>query len=148
MAKRLLIVAAAGNFAVALLHFALAFAGEAANRYFGAPPGVLRLLRQEHPLFILLVMGMAALFGAAGLYNASGAGRLRRLPLLRSVLVATGLVYTLRGLELPADIVVAMRRPEFGRQFIVFSVFSLTVGLASLAGTFGQWRSLGPSRET
>jgi len=39
VAKRLLIVAAAGNFAVALLHFALAFAGEAANRYFGAPPG-------------------------------------------------------------------------------------------------------------
>ena len=59
------------------------------------------------------------------------------------MLVATGLVYALRGLELPADLVVAMGRPEFGRQFIFFSAFSLTIGVASLAGTFGQWRSLG-----
>ena len=76
--KRLLLVAALGNFVVALLQ--LAFAGEATNRYFGAPPGVLRQYRQERPLFVLLVLGMAALFG---------------------------LVYTFRGLELPADIVVA-----------------------------------------
>jgi len=145
-AKRLLRVAAAGNFAVALLHFVLAFAGEAANRYFGAPPGVLRLYRQERPFFVLLLLGMAALFGLVGLYNASGAGRLRRLPLLRTVLVATGLVYALRGMELPADIVVAMGRPEFGRRFIVFSAVALAIGLASLAGTFGQWRSLGPVR--
>jgi hypothetical protein len=144
--KRLLLVAALGNFVVALLHFALAFAGEATNRYFGAPPGVLRLYRQERPLFVLQVLGMAALFGLVGLYGVSGGGRLRRFPLLRGVLVATGLVYTFRGLELPANIVVAMRRPEFGRQFIVFSAAALAIGLASLVGTFGQWRNLGPVR--
>jgi hypothetical protein len=89
---------------------------------------------------------MAALFGLVGLYGVSGGGRLRRFPLLRGVLVATGLVYTFRGLELPANIVVAMRRPEFGRQFIVFSAAALAIGLASLVGTFGQWRNLGPVR--
>jgi hypothetical protein len=114
--KRLLLVAALGNFVVALLHFALAFAGEATNRYFGAPPGVLRLYRQERPLFVLLVLGMAAL---------------------------VGLVYMFRGLELPADIVVAMRRPEFGRQFIVFSAVSLDRprGIKRRRGDKVAWRA-------
>lgn len=143
MAKRLLLVAAAGNFVVALLHFVLAFAGEATNRYFGAPPGVLRLYRQERPLLILLVLGMAALFGLFGLYDLSEAGWFRRLPLLKTVLVTVGAIYTLRGLELPLDVAAAVKFPAFHHQYIVFSAVALATGLASLGGTFGRWRSLG-----
>jgi hypothetical protein len=147
--NRLLLLAAAGNFGVASLHFALIFTGESTNRYFGAPPLVLRLLRQDRPLLILLILGIAALFALFGLYDVSGAGRLRRLPLLRGVLLAVGVVYTLRGLELPVDVLVALERPAFGRQFIVYSAFSLAIGVASLGGTFGQWKRLGrPARST
>ncbi len=142
LSSRLLLLAAVANFGVALLHFVLAFAGETANRYFGAPPGVLRLLRQERPLVVLLIMGMAALFCLFGLYDLAGAGRFRRLPFLKTVLVTVGAVYTLRGLELPRDVAAALKLPAFGHQYIVFSAVALAIGLATLGGTFGQWRSL------
>ena len=125
-----------------MLHFVLAFAGEATNRYFGAPPGVLRLLRQERPLVVLLIIGMAALFCLVGLYDLAGVGRFRRLPFLRTVLATVGAVYTVRGLELPRDVAAAVKFPAFGRQYIVFSAVALAIGLATLGGTFGQWRSL------
>lgn len=138
----MLLLAAVANFGVALLHFVLAFAGEAANRYFGAPPGVLRLLRQERPLVVLLIMGMAAVFCLFGFYDLAGAGRFRRLPFLKTVLVTVGAVYTLRGLELPRDVAAALRVAAFGRQYVVFSAVALAIGLATLGGTFGQWRRL------
>ncbi|HUI57566.1 MAG TPA: hypothetical protein VLY04_21460 [Bryobacteraceae bacterium] len=137
---RLLLLAAAGNFAVALLHLVLAFAGENTNRFFGAPPWVLDLFQQERALLVVLVLAMTALFTLFGLYDVSGAGGFRHLPLLRTVLVAVGVIYTLRGLELPLDIVAALNRPAFGRQFILFSAVALLIGIASLAGTLGRWR--------
>lgn len=143
---RLLKLGAYCNFGIAFLHLALAFAGERVNRFFGAPRWVLEMIHDGNIWLYVMFFGMVSLFSVLALYALSGAGSFRRLPLLRTVLVFIGVLYTLRGLEVILDVWIIIRTSGGYVQFLVFSVVALCVGIFYLLGTIGNWQSLRPAR--
>lgn len=91
----------------------------------------------------LLVSSILAIFG---LYGLSGAGVIRRLPLLRLGLLGIGLGYTLYGISLVPQLLVltgfvSAPQPVLMRNVIVFSVL-LVAGLLYLTGVAGGWKRL------
>jgi len=125
--------------------FSLAFAvfqvsaiwwSASAIRYFGGPAQ----FSTEKPFaYALLCLGVAAMAAVAGLYALSGAGKLPRLPLLCTVLIAVTVVYVLRGLLIVPQTRFVLKHPELAR-FVVFSAISLCVGLVHLGGVVGLFR--------
>lgn len=140
--SRWLTAAAALCFAIALLHLAIIFLGPDAYAYFGAPQlGRAEAAGYAYPdrMTVVLVL-VFAVFGA---YALSGAGRLRRLPLLRVGLVVIGAVFTLRGLAVFVELAQMMSGTSAPPpRMAVFSLVSLLTGVAFLAGTLPRWRSL------
>jgi hypothetical protein len=134
------------NFGIAFLHVMLGFAGEKMNRFFGAPEWVLEMLKNGRIGLLLLLTAMAAVFSLFAVYALSGAGSLRRLPLLRTGLITIGAIYSLRGLELIIDVPLVIRLPGRYMQFLVFSLVSLCIGILYLAGTIANWSSIKPTR--
>jgi len=85
----------------ALLHIAIIFGGPDWYAFFGAPQALVELARSGHPrapISCLVIAGVLSVFAA---YAFSGAGAIRRLPLLRLVLASIGSVLILRGLLFP-----------------------------------------------
>src|SRR5262245_49896623 len=100
MGRPLLLFGGLASIAIAALHVVIVFIGPPAYRYFGAGEALARQaeLGSLFPATLTLIVATAfALFGA---YALSGAGTLRRLPLLRLGLTTIGVIYTLRGLLL------------------------------------------------
>jgi hypothetical protein len=129
---------------VAVLHVAMIFVGAPAYRYFGAGGRMAQMAAAGSPVPALITLAAVVVFVAVGLYGLSGAGRLRRLPLLRTGLVAIGTVFTLPGIALVAELSVfvhAAHAPPV--RFLVFSAVSLAIGLFYLVGTVVTWQALG-----
>ena len=142
--RRLLTACALADFALALLHVVCLFTGEATARFFTAPPVVMELIRTGSWLIVPVCLAIVAVLGAFGLYAWAGAGRIRRLPWLRGGLAAAGVIFTLRGLALFPQALAMLRHPGvFPWQAPVFSLVSLALGLAHLAGARRRWRALG-----
>jgi hypothetical protein len=84
-------------------------------------------------------LGIMAFLGILSLYAYSGAGWIRPLPLLRTGLMAIGLLFLLRGLLLAPQLFLWFRIPESARwihlRFMSFSAISLLMGLLYLKGT-------------
>ena len=141
--KQLLTLAGCLSLAVAAFQFILTFSPTLC-RFFGAPEELLT----GDPLWLYLTSFFAtALFGIWGLYGLSGAGRIRRLPLLRTGLLAIGGIYTLRGLLLiPAMLAVVGLVPSdpFLPQALLASLVALSTGVLYLVGTFGGLQDLKP----
>jgi hypothetical protein len=74
-----------------------------------------------------------------GLYALSGAGKIRRLSVLRTGLIVVTSIYLLRGLLAIPQIPVVLKHPDLMRSF-VFSVISLLVGALHLAGVMHLYR--------
>lgn len=141
---RLLATCAFVDLALALVHVACIFAGEATARFFTAPRYVLELIRSGSLLIIPVALVLFTVLGTFGLYAWSAAGKMRRLPLLRTGLIAVGVIFTLRGLLLIPQAAVMLRHPGvFPWQVPVFSLVALTLGLAHLAGARQRWAALG-----
>ncbi|HLM67366.1 MAG TPA: hypothetical protein VK358_07560 [Longimicrobium sp.] len=137
--SRWLTIAAALCFGIALLHAAAIFMGPDAYAYLGAPElGRAEAAGSAVPDLITAVL--VVVFGAFGAYALSGAGRVRRLPLLRVGLAAIGAVFTLRGLAVFVE--VAQLGSGGPPRMVVFSLVSLITGVAFLAGTLPRWRAL------
>jgi putative oxidoreductase len=100
-----------------------------AIRYFGGP-AELRVMQPVLYTFVCIIV--AVIVAVLGLYALSGAGRIRPLPLLRTIITATASIYILRGLLLIPQIPAVIKHPSLVR-FLLFSVISLCVGLAHLA---------------
>ena len=62
-----------------------------------------------------------------------------RLPLLRAALVATAVVYLLRGLFVVSEVVALTGGRAIPPHFVVFSLVSLGVGVCYALGTIGAW---------
>ncbi|HSK08424.1 MAG TPA: hypothetical protein VK911_02520 [Vicinamibacterales bacterium] len=112
----------------------------AAAAHLQAPPGLL-----DDRVRLLLVGGAAALIPLVlGLYALSGAGVIRRLPLLRTVLVGVGSVFLLRGLFIIFTVLTALGILE-GR-ILLLGVGShlvfLAAGLLFLGGAALNWKAL------
>ncbi len=143
---RLLAACALASFALALLHVACLFLGEAGARFFTAPPFVLRLIRDGSWMMFPVLLVVVGVLGTFGLYAWSAAGRMRRLPWLRGGLAAVGAIYTLRGLALiPQAILMAQHPGILPWQTLLFSSVSLTLGCAHLVGARQRWRALAPT---
>ena len=101
------------------------------------------LLNDRVRLFV--VGGTAALIPVLfGFYALSGAGVIRRLPLLRTVLVGVGSLFLLRGLFIILTFLVAMGFLQ--GQLSLFGVTShlvfLSAGVAYLGGAALNWNAL------
>jgi len=131
--KHLLILAACADFAIALLHVVIPFMGVNGYIYFGTPE--LAMLESQGSLIPEIATWFLALvFAGFGFYCLSGAGTIRRLPLLNLALWFIGGIYTLRGLIVILDIqrflsgVISPMRQPF------FSAVALAIGLMILIG--------------
>lgn len=101
-----------------------------AIRHWGGPAD---LSVQKPLVYALLCLVVAAVVAVFGLYALSGAGKIRRLPLLRTGLVATTAIYLVRGLLFIPQFPVVWKHPQLAR-FLVFSLVSLCVGIVYLIG--------------
>ena len=142
LGKRLLRIGAWLNFGIALAHVAIAAVGPRAYLYTGRAD-LAAQAQAGSRLPALLTLGLAFVFLVFGLYALSGAGLIRRLPLLRVGLLAIGSLYTLRGLIVILDILRLVRGAGYPLRQTVFSALALAVGVLYLLGAGRQWRALG-----
>lgn len=106
--------------------------------FFGGPV----TLRAENPMmYYVSCIFVGAVVAICGLYALSGAGKFRRLPLLRTGLIAISVIYLLRGFEIYIDVKIIQQHPELHQErFLVFSIIALCVGLAHLLGVIRLFR--------
>jgi putative oxidoreductase len=99
-------------------------------------------LQIEHPYyFISLCLIIGAIAAVWGLYALSGAGKLRRLPLLHTVLSVITTIYILRGLDVIHDAMMIYKHPEQNLiRFLIFSLLALCIGLIHLTGIIRLFR--------
>ena len=97
---------------------------------------------------LLLILGLAVtvLFAIAGLYGLSGAGLIRRLPLLRLGLLVIGAVYTVRGISFIFLFLMALgllpSPGPAGLSAWLSSLVALVIGLLFLVGLLTGWKVL------
>jgi hypothetical protein len=135
-ARTLLLIGGVLSSAIAMLHVVIVFVGAPGYRYFGAGEGMARSAEAGSWVPPLLTLAIALIFAVWALYAFSGAGLIRRLPLLRGGLITIGLIFFLRGLSiLPQVVALAQSGRSVVHRAVVFSFVSLTCGIIYLAGT-------------
>ena len=93
-----LVLAGAGSLAASILHLACIAGGPGWYRALGAGEQMARMAARGHWYPTVVTLGIAAFLCVWALYAWSGAGLIRRLPLLRPGLCAVTGVYLLRAL--------------------------------------------------
>lgn len=130
----LLFVAALSSFVIALFHIGILLAGPPGYRYFGAPSLAVQVERGSW-VPPMMCIAVAAILTVWGLYALSGAGRIRPLPLLRTVIAFIGAIYFLRGLlGIPQAIWILQGRNVAPFRYLFFSLVSGVTGVLYLAG--------------
>ncbi len=117
----------------------------AAAAYFQAPPP---LLADRLQLF-LWGEGAALVLVVIGLYALSGAGVIRRLPLLRLGLIGISCLFLLRGLFFILSLLIlfgVLKGEILGQGEIATLVF-LAAGVTFAVGTILNWRDLRVQRQ-
>jgi hypothetical protein len=128
----------------ALLHLAVIAGGASWYRFVGAPEDMARAAEQGSSTPALITLAIAALLLVWALYAFSGAGIIRRLPLLRTALILISAVYLLRAFSI---LPVLILRPELVDTFgAVSSLIALAYGLAYATGTWAGWPALRVAR--
>ena len=117
LSRYCLVLGGVASFLIAVLHLALVFKPQW-YRHFGADE-LVQLHEQGSSFTVLVTIGLALMFAAWGAYALSGAGVIRRLPLLQTVLIAIGVIYVLRGLLLPSELVKVLQS-GYPFRFVVF----------------------------
>jgi putative oxidoreductase len=130
---------------ISLLHVVLAMKPDL-YRYIGLEgASMTQMAEQGSGIIIVVTIVLALIFGIWALYAFSGAGLIRRLPLLRTGLVVIFTIYILRALVLPTEInMVKIQGYPF--RFVVFSAISLVAGLLYLIGFLKQRKTLAPGK--
>jgi hypothetical protein len=128
--------------AAAFLHVAIIFGGPDWYRFFGAGEGMAQAAERGSSTPAFYAGAIAAVLLAWALYAFSGAGLIRRLPLLRTALVLISAIYLLRGFILLPMLILA---PGLVGGFAVWSsLVVLIYGLAYAIGTWVAWPGLAP----
>jgi len=138
--RGLLLVAAGASAVVALLHVAILALGPPAYRWFGAPSLAARIESGSVVGPTLLTLAVAAVFVVWAGYGLSGAGVVRRFPLLRLGLYTIAVIYLLRGLQVVLE-VPAAAHGKLPARFAVFSAYSALAGVVTLVGALRSGRS-------
>ncbi len=130
--------------AAAIMHLAVIVGGPDWYRFFGAGEEMARMAERGSPLPALITLGIAALLATCAAYALSAAGQIRRLPLIRTALVAISAVYLLRGLVLfPA---LALNPAKVDAFMLWSSLIVLAYGVVHAVGTYRAWPALARSR--
>ena len=128
--------------AAAMLHVAIILRGPDWYRFFGAGEGMARAAERGSYMPALITSGIAAVLLVWALYAFSGAGLIRRLPLLRTGLILISAIYLLRAFALVPTLILAPA-PVVG--FAIWSsLVVLAYGLAYAVGTWRAWPRLKP----
>jgi putative oxidoreductase len=131
--------------AASLLHVGIIFGGPDWYRFFGAGERMARLSARGSIYPTLITAGIASVLGLWALYGLSGAGVVRRLPLLRLALVLIACVYFARG-TLGIPVVLFVDGPYTnelkGRMtfMVVSSIVCIFLGLCYASGAVRVWR--------
>ncbi len=129
----------------ALLHLAIIPGGPDWYRFFGAGEAMARMAEQGSPTPALITFAIAALLFLWAAYAFAGAGLIRRLPLMRTALLAITAIYLLRGLVLGPMLVL---QPQAIDAFAVWSsAIVLVYGAAYAIGTWRAWPFLSRRRQ-
>jgi hypothetical protein len=120
--------------AASFIHIGCIIQGPAWYRFFGAPEPLIRALEQGDPTLHWMTVGIALVLAIWAAYAFAGAGLIRRLPLMRTALVAISAVYLARGLV----IVPVLLQPN-PRTFDIWS--SIVVLVYGITYAFGTWRA-------
>jgi hypothetical protein len=126
----------------ALLHIAIIIGGPDWYRFFGAGEEMATLAAQgswEPAIRTSIIFAIQQIWG---IYAFSGAGLIRKLPLIRTVLILTAAIFLIRGLLI---IPVWIINPDY----IIFlhvwsSIVSFMIGAAYAMGTRQVWREISP----
>ena len=137
----LLVAAATLSAIAALLHLGCIAFGAPWYRFFGAGEQMAQLAIAGSWYPVAVTLAIAAVLGTWSLYALSGAGVVRRLPLLRTALCAITAVYLVRGAAvLPLIGQLPGRSPAF---WWWSSAICLGIGLVHLIGLRQAWSRLG-----
>jgi hypothetical protein len=138
--NRYLIAGAALSASAALLHLGCIAFGGSWYRFLGAGERMARMADAGHWYPAVVATTIAAVLLIWSLYALSGAGAIRRLPLLKFALCAITAVYIGRGLAF------VPLMPLFPGNSIAFwlvsSVICLAIGLVHFAGVRLAWTRL------
>lgn len=129
----------------ALLHLACILFGASWFRFFGAPEASIVSYENGEMGLVWMTIAIAGILALWAAYAFSGAGLLRRLPLLKTGLVTIAGIYLLRGAFLiPALINAPYPRHQFD---IWSSAIVLLFGIAYALGTWRAWPELKAKRK-
>ena len=103
--------------AASVLHLACIVGGADWYRFFGAGEAMAQAAERGEAYPALLTLAIAAVLAIWAAYAFAGAGLIRRLPLMRTALVAITAIYLLRG----ALLVPALTVPAMGGAFNIWS---------------------------
>ena len=136
--NRWLVLGGVLSLAAALLHLAVIVGGPDWYRFFGAGEAMARADERGSWTPALMTLGIAAVLSVWAAYAFAGAGLIRRLPLIRTALVAISAVYLARGLFILDPSL--FRRPDLSSSFMFWSsAVVLVYGLAYAVGTWRAW---------
>lgn len=132
------------SIAAALLHIACIFGGGDWYRFFGAGEELARADEAGHWMPAIMTTGIALILLIWAAYAFSGAGLIRRLPLMRTALVIISTIYLLRGLF----IIPVMIEPALRSSFNIWSsLIVLGYGIVYAIGTWRLWKQQLASRQ-
>lgn len=127
-----------------LLHIGVILGGPSWYRFFGAGEDMARAAERGSAMPVLVTLAIAAMLLVWALYAFSGAGLIRRLPLLRTGLVLIAAIYLLRALSLGP---LFLLKPRLVDSFAIWSsAIVLVYGLAYAIGAWRAWPLLRPAR--
>ncbi len=124
----------------ALLHVGIIFGGPEWYRFFGAGEGMAQADARGSWRPTLVTAGIAGILFLWSAYAFSGAGLIRRLPLLRPALILIAAIYLVRAVA-PLPLLILGLEPL--EPFIVWSsLIVLGYGLAYAIGAWTAWPHL------
>lgn len=147
--ERMLVAGGVLTGGASLLHIGMIIGGPEWFRFFGAGEQMARMVARGFLYPIVLTLGIAAILAVWALYALSGAGVIRRLPLLRLALAAIAAVYLARGI-LGVPLVILVDDPYLNELrakmtfMIVSSAICVVLGLCYAAGAAAVWRRGNP----
>lgn len=140
MPNKFLVSAAILSGMATLLHVGCIIFGASWYRFFGAGEEMASMADAGSWVPTILTSGIATVLGIWALYALSGAGVIRKLPLLRTVLCSVTAIYLFRGL---VAIPIALLQPQQATPFLWWSsAICLGFGVVHLIGVRQRWQAM------
>lgn len=130
------------SISIALLHIVIIFVGAEGYRYFGAGEEMASMAEAGSFVPGALTACIALVFCLFGIYAFSGAGIIRKLPLLKIVLIAVAAIYVLRGLGFFIEVLGIIYNYNVPVRHAVFSFVALATGIIHLTAIIKGWQGL------